>query len=89
MKTEIKISVRAYPVEIRDERSGEQKQDTIVLDKARLQAASLVGMDDKDLIFRIYNRQGYRVLEVGKPTKAEITVDLYDSYAQSVKEITG
>lgn len=87
MKTEIKITVRAYPVEIRDERSGEQKQDKIVLDKARLQAASFVGMDDKDLIFRIYNRQGFRVLEVGKPTKAEITVNLYDGYKQL--QITG
>ena len=77
MKTEVKIQVRAYTVTIRDERSGETKADTIVLDKARLQAAQLVGMNDEDLIYRTYNRQGYRVLNIVKPPrKMELTVDL-------------
>ena len=77
MKTEVKIQVRAYTVTIRDERSGEAKADTIVLDKARLQAAQLVGMNDEDLIYRTYNRQGYRVLNIVKPPrKMELTVDL-------------
>lgn len=84
MKTEIRITVRAYPVELRDERTGEKTNDTIVLDKARLQAGAMVGLDDQELIRRIYNRQGYKVLSIDKPDKVEITVDLYDAYYNTV-----
>lgn len=80
MKTEIMITVRAYPVQIRDERTGETKGDTIVLSKQKIQAASTIGMSDRDLINRLYNRQGYHVLEVGKPKKKEIIVDLLELY---------
>lgn len=77
MKTEVKLQVRVYAVTIRDERTGEMKEDTIVLDKNRLQAIQLVGMNDEDLIFRAYNRKGYRVLDIAKPPrKVELTVDL-------------
>lgn len=80
MKTEIKITVQAYHVELRDERTGGKKLDTIVLDKARIQAGALVGLTNEDIIYRLYNRQGYRVLSIDKPDKAEIAVDLYDAY---------
>lgn len=80
MKTEIKITVRAYPVEIRDERNGEILRDTLVLDKAMLQAGAMVGLGDEDIIFRLYNRKGYRVLEIGKPVKADLSVDLLELY---------
>lgn len=77
MKTEVKIQARVYAVTIRDERTGKTKADAIVLDKARLQAAQLVGMIDEDLIYRTYNRHGYRVLDIDKPPrKVELTVDL-------------
>lgn len=77
MKTDVKLQVRVYAVAIRDERTGETKEDTIVLDKARVQAVQLVGMNDEDLIFRTYNRHGYRVLDIAKPPrKVELTVDL-------------
>lgn len=82
MKTEIKITVRAYPVEIRDERTGEKMKDTIVLDKAMLQAGAIVGLGDEDIIFRLYNRKGYRVLEIGKPVKADLSVDLEQLYRE-------
>lgn len=80
MKTETMITVRAYPVEIRDERTGEKMKDTIVLDKAMLQAGAMVGLGDEDIIFRLYNRKGYRVLEIGKPVKKDLTVDLKRLY---------
>lgn len=86
MKTEIMITVRAYPVQIRDERTGEKQSDTIVLDKARLQAAAMVGMSDRDLIYRLYNRQGFRVEEIGEPTKSDIDVDLEDLYTAQLRE---
>ncbi len=80
MKTEIMITVRAYPVQIRDERTGEKKGDTIVLSKQKIQAAATIGLSDRDLIHRLYNRQGYHVLDVGKPKKKEIIVDLLQLY---------
>lgn len=80
MNTEIKITVRKYSVKIRDERTGETQGDTIVLDKARLQAAAVVGMSDRDLIFRIYNRKGFRVEEIGEPTKTDLNVDLLELF---------
>lgn len=85
MTTEIKITVRAYPVEIRDERTGEKMKDQIVLDKAMLQAGAMVGLGDEDIIFRLYNRKGYRVLEIGKPVKLELTVDLEELYNKQVR----
>lgn len=86
MKTEIKITVRAYPVEIRDERTGEKMDDTIVLDKATLQAGAAVGLGDGDIIYRFYNRKGYRVLEIGNPIKADLVVDLGQLYRDHVAE---
>lgn len=80
MKTEIKIPVRAYPVELKDTRTGERITDTIVLEKSRLQAGAMFDLGDEDIICRIYNRQGYRVLEIGKPQKMELTVDLAQLY---------
>ena len=80
MKTEIKITVRAYPVKIRDERTGEKMDDTIVLSKQKIQAVATIGMSDRDLIFRLYNRQGYHVLDVGRPKKEEIIVDLLELF---------
>ena len=43
MKTNISIEARRFPVTLRDERTGEIIQSSIILDKQRLQAAQLVG----------------------------------------------
>lgn len=86
MKTEIKIPVRVYAVRIKDTRSGEVKEDTIVLEKSRLQAGALFELGDEDIIYRIYNRQGYRVLETAKPFKVELNVDLEQLYQEQVAE---
>lgn len=86
MKTEIKIQARVYAVILRDERTGETKDDTIVLDKTRVQAAQLVGMNDEDLIYRAFNRKGFRVLEISKPPrKMELTVDLEQLAAEQMR----
>ena len=86
MKTTYDLQIRAFPVQIRDERTGEEKGDTIVLDKPRLQAAQMVGQSSKELIERIYHKQGYKVLEVGKPRKVELTVDLGELYTAHLRE---
>lgn len=86
MKTEIQIPVRVYAVRIKDTRTGEAKEDTIVLEKSRLQAGALFELGDEDIIYRIYNRQGYRVLEIAKPFKMELTVDLLDLFQRLYRE---
>lgn len=80
MKTEIKLLLRVYSVEIRDERTGKKANDTIVLTKDQTRAVESLSMTSDDLIHRIYNRKGYRVLSISKPIKQEITIDLYDAY---------
>ncbi len=80
MITEIKIPVRVYPVTLKDTRTGKVKKDEIVLEKSRLQAGALFDLGDEDIIYRIYNRQGYRVMEIEKPQKVELTIDLRKAY---------
>ena len=81
MKTFENICVRVFPVKLRDSRSGEELTDEIVLTKAMLTAAQIVGQSSKELIHRIYNREGYSVLEIGKPRKTTVTVDLEQAAA--------
>ena len=54
MKTNISIEARRFPVTLRDERTGEIIQSSIILDKQRLQAAQLVGQSSKELIHRCF-----------------------------------
>lgn len=74
----ITIEARRFPVTLRDERTGEITQASIILDKQRLQAAQLVGQSSKELICRFYNRKGYRVLEIGTPVRRSMDLSLED-----------
>ena len=74
----ITIEARRFPVMLRDERTGEITQASIILDKQRLQAAQLVGQSSKELICRFYNRKGYRVLEIGTPVRRSMDLSLED-----------
>ena len=79
MKTFETICVRIFPVKLWDTRSGDEITDEIVLTKAMLTAAQLVGQSSKELIQRAYNREGYSVLEIGKARKMTVTVDLEEA----------
>lgn len=83
MKTEMKVQVRAFHVRIRDERTGEEMGDVIAIEKPRLQAAEYAGISSNDLIYRIYNRIGFRVLDIVSVGKREICIDLRRAYAES------
>ena len=87
MNTSITIEVRCFPVAIRDERTGEVSQDHIVLDKRQLQAEQLVGQSSKELIQRIYNRQGFWVLEIGKAERRSISVNLNELWGKQEKAV--
>lgn len=79
MNNKIEIPVRVFPVTTRDERTGALEDGTIVLTKQQLNAAQIVGQSSTELIRRIYNRQGFRVLEIRKPFKKTVQVDLFFS----------
>ena len=76
MKNIITIEARRFPVVIKDAESGEVKTDTITLNKEQLQASMLVGQSSKELIHRIYQRNGFQVLDIGKPQKKTVSIDL-------------
>lgn len=76
MKTELTIQARSFPVRLKDQRTGEERDDVVVLDKTTLQAAQIVGQSSKELIERLYEREGCEVLHIGKAEKREITLNL-------------
>ena len=74
MTNEVTMQARAYSVTVEDQRSGEKSVELIALDKQQLQAAQIVGQSSNELIYRLFNRQGYKVLDIGKPVKKEIEI---------------
>lgn len=85
MKNTVAVQVRVFAVVIRDERTGERTADEIALSKDQLRAAAEIGVDYKALICRIYNRRGYRVLDICPPVKKELEVDLLELFRQQSK----
>lgn len=76
MKNEIILHLRQFPVAVHDHRDGQERRITVTVAKNQLQAAQIVGQSSKELIERLCDRQGYSVLEIGKPSKVAVTVDL-------------
>lgn len=76
MKNEIIMHLRQFPVLAHDHRTGNDVAITVTVAKNQLQAAQIVGQSSKELIERLCDRQGYTVLEIGKPDKVTVTVDL-------------
>ena len=76
MKNKITITVRNFPVLAHDHRTGKEEAITVPVTKEQLRAAQLVGQSSKELIERLCEKQGYTVLEIGKPSKVAVTVDL-------------
>ena len=89
MKTEFTICVRAFPVRVYDHKTQTEREDLIVLDKPQLQAAQLVGLSSKNLIHRICDRAQLSVMEIGKPEKREISVNLEEFYRAFCLHETG
>lgn len=76
METYWKLHLRAFDVRIRDERTGETSEDRIVLTKDQLRAAGLIGLSSKEIITRICERWGFKVLEIGKAQRCTIGFNL-------------
>ncbi len=86
MKTYQKIQLRAFDVRIRDERTGKESEDTIVLTKQQLQAAQIVGQSSKELIHRLCSAWGYKVLGIGRADRQEVKLDLYRLYQEDAEQ---
>jgi len=76
VNNEITLHLRRFPVEIKNQATGEESTCFLTLDKSQLQAAQIVGQSSKELITRIIVQQGYGVLSIGKAEKRTVTMDL-------------
>ncbi len=76
MKNVITMEVRRFPLLVVKKDNHEPYARHIVLTKEQLRAAQVVGQSSKELIHRICDRQGYKVLEIGKADKKTVFVDL-------------
>ena len=76
MKSEIVLNLRQFPVLAHDHRTGQEEAITVTVAKQQLQAAQIVGQSSRELIERLCERQGYSVIEIGKPDKLVVTLDL-------------
>ena len=77
MKSTTTIKAFAYPVIIKDHRTGEKFEDVIVLPKEWLQICGSDGViicDDKHMIYRAYNVKGAPTLVI---TDGENHVNYY------------
>lgn len=76
MKTTTELTLRRFHVVVEDMRTGKVSKDTITFERRTLNAAQLVGQSSKELIFRHYNRKGFKVLDIGKTDKLNVTLEL-------------
>lgn len=76
MRTHVTVEARRFPLLVMKKDNHEVYARHIVLTKEQLQAAQLVGQSSIELIHRICYRRGYEVLEIGKPEKKSIRLDL-------------
>jgi len=76
MRTPFVLHLRRFPVELKDNRTGAELADAVTLDKSQLQAAQVCGQSSKELIERICARQGFTVLDIGRPERRALALDL-------------
>jgi hypothetical protein len=77
----IQISARRFPVTVQEGENGSTVVP-VILTKEQLQAAQIVGQSSKELIHRICNREGYTVLDIGKPERKTLEVNLNELWGR-------
>lgn len=82
MLNPIFITVRQFPVLAHDHRTGKEVSITVPVTKEQLQAAQLVGQSSTELIERLCEKQGYTVIEIGRPDKLSMDIDLEELVKQ-------
>ena len=86
MKSTYALEIRAFPVTVEDRRNGAVICEKAILTKEHLKAAQLVGQSSNELIQRMYERAGYRVLEIKKPVRQTVELDLNWLYLSEAKD---
>ena len=86
MKTETKISVIAYDVELVDLRTGEHLKDRVVLDRSWLDVLHKMNISDRDYLLQNYSHKGYLMLKMSTQKKVSLTVDLEELYTKQLRE---
>lgn len=75
----VNISALRFPVTVQ---AGENGTDTIpvILTKEQLNAAQLTGQSSKELIRRICDCMGYKVLDIGKADRKTFEINLSEMW---------
>lgn len=76
LKNEITVPMQMFLVSAHNRCTGAEEKITVPVTKQQLQATRIVGQSSKELIVRMCERQGYTVLEIGKPDRRSVTVSL-------------
>ena len=76
LKNVITVEVRRFPLMVIKQSNQEPYHKHITITKEQLRAAQVVGQSSKELINRLCERQGYKVIEIGKAEKKTISIDL-------------
>lgn len=72
----VTVEARRFPVLAVRNDNQEPYSLHIVVTKDQLRAAQIVGQSSKELIHRICERQGYKVLEIYKAEKKTLSVNM-------------
>ena len=75
LQNKLTVSALRFPVTIRQGADG-LKVIPVILTKDQLRAAQTVGQSSKELIHRICARAGFTVLDIGKPERRTLEIDL-------------
>ena len=76
MKTTMTVQLRRFDVLVEDQRTRETREESIVFTLEQLHAAQLVGQSSKELICRAFERQGDKVLDIGRAERRTATLRL-------------
>lgn len=76
MENYISIEARSYPITAQHIETGEVLEDYCTISKEQSRASQLVGQSDREFISRMYDRNGLKVMTIGKPQKKTLRVDL-------------
>ena len=85
LEANVTLNLRKFPVVVKCVATGEVRRDEITVDKETLEAARRVGQSSRELIYRMYRKAGFRVLEIGKPERGNFTISLNELFETGKK----
>ena len=75
----VRISALRFPVEVQDGANGTETV-MVILTKEQLNAARIIGESSKEVIHRLCGRKGYKVVDIGKPERRTLEVNLSEMW---------